>query len=128
VHQAEEWKKRSKELALRVFRLGRALPRTEEARILGRQLLRCSSSVAANSRAVCRFRSRSEFVARMGVVVEEADERAFWLEFLVDAGIVPQRKMADLLHEANELVATFAASQHTARAAVNQSMKKSRNE
>jgi len=120
MHQAEEWKERSKELALRVFKLCRALPRTDEARIVGRQLLRCSSSVAANYRAVCRSRSRSEFVARMGVVVEEADETAFWLEFLTDAGIMPPKKLADLLHEANELVAIFAASQHTARTAVNQ--------
>jgi len=120
MHQAEEWKKRSKDLALRVFKLCRALPRTDDARTIGRQLLRCSSSVAANYRAVCRSRSRSEFVARMGVVVEEADETAFWLEFLIDAGIVSQRKLAGLLHEANELVAIFAASQHTARTAVNQ--------
>jgi four helix bundle protein len=118
MHQAEEWKKRSKELALRVFRLCRALPHTDEARIVGRQLLRCSSSVAANYRAVCR--SRSEFVARMGVVVEEADETVFWLEFLVDAGIVSQEEMASLLCEANELVSIFAASQYTARTAVNQ--------
>ena len=120
MHQAEEWKRRSKDLALRVFKLCRALPKSDEARIISKQLLRCSTSVAANYRAVCRSRSRSEFVARMGVVVEEADETAFWLEFLVDAGIVSPRRMEGLLHEANELVAIFAASQHTARSAVNQ--------
>ena len=83
--------------------------------ILGRQMLRSGTAVAANYRAVCRARSRAEFVARMGVVVEEADETVFWLEMLIDAGIVPKPRLSGLLAEANELLAIFAASQRTAR-------------
>ncbi len=83
---------------------------------MGRQLLRCGTSVAANYRAVCRARSKAEFVAKIGVVVEEIDETVFWLEMLVEAGIVRANRMEPLLKEANELLAIFAASQRTARA------------
>jgi four helix bundle protein len=114
-YPAEELKKRSKPFAIRVIRLFQALPRNEVARVLGRQVLRSSTAVAANYRAVCRARSRAEFVAKIGVVVEERDETIFWLELLVEAGIVPQRRMERLLTEASELLAIFAASQHTAK-------------
>ena len=82
---------------------------------MGKQLLRCGTSVAANYRAVCRARSKAEFIARIGVVVEEADETVFWLEMLVDSNTVPPKALAPLLKEANELLAIFAASQRTAR-------------
>jgi four helix bundle protein len=108
-------RERTKAFAIRIVRLFRSLPRTDDARILGRQLLRSGTSVAANYRAAGRARSKAEFAARIGVVVEEADETVFWLELLVDTGIVPAAKMAELLKEANELVAIFAASQRTAR-------------
>jgi len=114
-YPAEELKKRSKRFAIRVIRLFQALPRNEVARVLGKQVLRSSTAMAANYRAVCRARSRAEFVAIIGVVVEEADETIFWLELLVESGIVPQRRMAGLLAEATEPLAIFAASQHTAR-------------
>jgi four helix bundle protein len=114
--QAEQIKRRAKQFALRIIRLFRALPRTSEAQVMGRQLLRCGTSVAANYRAVCRARSKAEFVAKIGVVVEEADETVFWLEMLVEAGIVRVNRMEPLLKEANELLAIFAASQRTARA------------
>ena len=74
--------------------------------------------MAANYRAVCRARSKAEFVAKMGVVVEEADEAILWLELMTESGIVPSSKAALLLKEANELTAIFAASQRTARHAV----------
>ena len=93
----------------------RSLPKTEEARILGRQVLRSGTSVAANYRAACRARSKAEFVAKLGVVVEEADETVFWLELLVESGIVAREKLADLLEEADELLAIVAASRRTAR-------------
>lgn len=83
--------------------------------MLGKQALRSRTSVAANCRAICHARSKAEFVAKMGTVVEEADETVFWLELLVEAGLVPQARMASLLAEANELLAIFAASQRTAR-------------
>ncbi len=82
---------------------------------MGRQILRSGTSVAANYRAVCRARSKAEFISKIGVVVEEADETVFWLELLVDTGIVRKAKMNNLLVEANELLAIFAASQWTAR-------------
>jgi len=93
----------------------RALPRTRDAQILGAQALRSGTSVAANYRAVCRARSRAEFIAKVGIVVEEADETVFWLELLVETEIVKPDKMQKLLTEANELLAIFAASQHTAK-------------
>lgn len=114
-YQAEELKGRTKQFAIRVVRLFRALPKADDARIIGKQLLRSATSVAANYRAVCRARSKAEFVAKIGVVVEEIDETLFWLELLVETGIVPKKRMAALLAEANELLAIFAASQRTAR-------------
>jgi len=98
-----------------VISLFRMLPRTEEARIIGRQLLRSGTSVAANYRASCRARSKAEFVSKIGVVVEEADESVLWLELLTETGIVPSERTAALMKEANELLAIFAASYHTAK-------------
>ena len=112
---AEQLRARTKKFAIRIVRLFKRLPKTEEARIMGRQVLRAGTSVAANYRAVCRARSRAEFVAKMGVVVEEADETVFWLELLVDTETVPEVLIHDLLVEANELLAIFAASHLTAR-------------
>lgn len=113
--QHEELKQRTKAFAIRIVKLFRSLPKTEEARIIGRPVLRSGTSVAANYRAVCRARSKAEFIAKMSVVVEEADEKVFWLELLVETNIVPAGKMDDLLREANELLAIFAASQRTAK-------------
>jgi four helix bundle protein len=111
----EQVRNRTKQFAIRIVRLFRLLPKTDEARTIGRQLLRSGTSVAANYRAVCRARSKAEFIAKIGIVVEEADETVFWLELLVDTNIVTEEKLRDLLREANELVAIFAASQQTAR-------------
>jgi len=121
--QAQQLKERTKQFAIRMVRLFRSLPKTEEARIIGKQALRSGTSVAANYRAVCRARSKAEFVARIGVVVEEADETVFWLELLVETAIVSQARMNGLLTEANELLAIFAASQRTAKKG-NDSMRK----
>ena len=108
-------RERTKEFALRILRLCDALPKTDAARAIGRQLLRSGTSVAANYRAVGRARSRAEFVAKMGIVIEEADETVFWLELLVDSGMVPKARLNELSREANELVAIFVASQKTAK-------------
>ena len=113
--QAQELKERTKQFAIRVVRLFRSLPKTEDARIAGKQALRSGTSVAANYRAVCRARSKAEFVAKIDVVVEEADETVFWLELLVETGIVARARMDGLLTEANELPAIFAASQRTSK-------------
>jgi four helix bundle protein len=121
-YQAEELKKRSKQFAIRVIRLFQALPKSDVARVLGRQLLRSGTAVAANYRAVCRARSKAEFIAKIGVVVEEIDESVLWLELLVESDVVPLARMESLLAEANALLAIFAASQHTARSRANVSM------
>ena len=115
LHQADHLKKRTKQFAIRIVRLFKSLPKTEEAKILGRQLLRSGTSLAANYRAVCRARSKAEFIAKVGTVVEEADETVFWLELLIETGVVSESRMNELLKEANELLAIFAASQRTAR-------------
>ena len=81
LEKAKDLQARTKSFALRIIWMFRSLPKTEEARIRGRQLLRSGTSVAANYRAVCRARSKPEFTAKLGVVVEEADETVFWLEF-----------------------------------------------
>lgn len=113
--QAELLKKRTKVFAINIIRLFRTLPRTDEARVIGRQLLRCATSVAANYRAVCRARSRPDFISKIGVVVEEADESVFWLEMLSEAGIVPVQRLTALNKEAGELFAIFTASQLTVK-------------
>ena len=101
MYQAEELKKRTKQFAIRIVKLFRSLPRCEEARVIGKQMLRSGTSVAANYRAVCRSRSKAEFIAKIGVVVEEADETVLWLELLVDTEIVRANRMGKLLAEAN---------------------------
>src|SRR6267154_3242987 len=90
-------KLRTKNFALRVLRLYRSLPRTEEARILGTQLLRCSTSIGANYRAACRGRSRAEFVAKLGIVLEEADETLYWMELLVETQIIKGERLGPLM-------------------------------
>src|SRR5271169_5875424 len=114
-NKAEALKDRTKQFALRIIRVIRSLPSGQEGRIIGHQLLRSGISVAANYRAVCRARSRPEFLAKLSIVIEEADESAFWLELLVDAGLISEVKLKDLKSEANQLVAIFNASRVTAR-------------
>jgi four helix bundle protein len=113
--ETEKLKERTKRFAVSLIRLFRNLPKTEEARLVGRQLMRSGTSVAANYRAAGRARSRAEFVAKIGIVVEEVDETVFWIEMLSDADILPAQATRDLLKEANELLAIFAASLRTAK-------------
>ena len=113
--QSDAMKRRTKQFALRVLLMFKSLPKTEEGRIIGRQVLRSGTSVGANYRAVCRARSRREFASKLNTVVEEADETVFWFEMLIEGGIVPAGKLRPLLAEGNELLAIFAASLRTAR-------------
>jgi four helix bundle protein len=115
VSKPEALRDRTKKFAMRVIRLFQHLPRSTEAQVLGKQLLRAATSVGANYRAAGRARSKAEFVAKIGIVVDEADETIFWLECLMESGLVKPDLLRDLLAEANELVAIFAASQRTAR-------------
>ena len=96
--------------ALRAIRLYQQLPRTGEAEILGKQLLRSATSVAANYRAACRGRSGAEWYAKMCVCVEEADEAVFWLELLSEAGIFAEVKLANLIQEYVEIVSVLATA------------------
>jgi len=108
-------KDRTKRFALLVIRLCQALPRSQASTIITRQLLRSATSVGANYRAVCRARSNADFISKLGVVLEGADETLFWLELLVDSGSAQRDKISPLLKEANELVAIFVASLRTAK-------------
>jgi four helix bundle protein len=107
---AQELKERTKQFALRVMHLVDALPNTPKGRAIASQLVGSGTSVAANYRAACRGRSRAEFISKICVVEEEADETVLWLELIVDDKLLPEKKIAPLLKEANELVAMMAAS------------------
>jgi four helix bundle protein len=104
---------RTKKFAVEIIKFFQILPRSEEARILGKQLMRCGTSVAANYRAACRARSDQEFYAKICIVVEESDEVLFWLELLLDVAIVDQRKAEQIIQEAEELLKIFSASKKT---------------
>lgn len=106
---------RERQFAIRVIRLFRALPSSADAQILGKQLLRCGTSVGANYRATCRARSKAEFIARLGIVAEEADESVFWLELIEESKVLNPRLLDEILKEARELAAIFSASIRTAK-------------
>ena len=108
-------KKRTKQFALRVIDLVESLPNTQTARVIGNQLLRSSTSVPANYRASCRARSNAEFIAKLGIVEEETDESVFWMEMLVDRGLVKSSRVQDLMDEGNQLTAIWVTSINTAR-------------
>jgi len=107
-------KERTKQFALRVMKLVDALPRTIQGRAIANQIIRSATSVAANYRAACRARSRAEFIAKIGVVEEEADETCFWLELIIDSDLLTEARIRPLLIEAGELVAIMAASRKSA--------------
>src|SRR5689334_21917273 len=114
--RVEELQRRTKAFALRVIRLADQLPRGRTGEVIGRQLLRSGTSVAANYRSACRARSVADFVSKMGIVEEEADESQFWLELLGESGVIEGDALQVLLKEANELARIAAASRKTAKA------------
>jgi len=99
-----ELKQRTKNYALRIIKLVRSLPKTIEAMIIGNQLIRSGTSVGANYRAVYIARSKAEFISKLGIVIEEADESAFWLEIIIDSDIVKKDLVKSLLNETNEII------------------------
>src|SRR5438046_8553101 len=111
---AAELKQRMKQFALRIMRLVDALPNTPKGRAIASQLARSGTSVAANYRAACRGRSKAEFISRLGVVEEEADESALWLELIIDGKVMKKSLVEPLWVEANELVAIMTSSRKTA--------------
>jgi four helix bundle protein len=112
----QQFKARTKKLALRVIRLVQALPKGIVAEVIGKQILRSATSVAANYRAACRSRSTEAMIAKLDIVLEEADETLFWLELLIDAGLMPASRLAELMTEASEITAMVIASLKTLRA------------
>jgi four helix bundle protein len=111
-----ELKQRTKRFALRVLKLVAALPKTLIGRTVGAQLVRAGTSVGANYRAACRARSGRDFVSKLGIVEEEADESAYWLELIVEGGLLKKRLVDALLNEANELSAIMTSSRKSASA------------
>src|SRR6185312_1191709 len=111
----EEMKGRTKAFAVRIIKFYKRLPKTDEARVLGRQVLRSGTSVAANYRAVCRAKSQADFISKMGTVVEEVDESLLWLELFEDAELIAPGKLNGLKREAEELLSIFSRSLNTAR-------------
>lgn len=109
-----ELKQRPFRFALRIIRLVQALPTNRICRPLGHQLVRSGTSVGANYRSACKSRSSAEFIARLGVAEEEADESAYWLELLIEAKQMPADHIRPVLREATELTAILAASRKTA--------------
>jgi len=112
---ADELKRRTKSFALRVCCVVNQFPTNRSSGVIGNQLLRSATSVGANCRAACRARSPAEFVAKLGIVEEEADESAYWLEMLIDLKAFPEAMLMPLQREAEELTAIVVASIRTAR-------------
>jgi len=111
----DELKARTKDFAHRCVKLAVALPETPLGRHVHAQLIRSSTSVAANYRAACVAQSRAAFISKLSIVVEEADESCFWMEFIKDEGLVTNGKIAPLLGEGEELTSIFVAARRTTR-------------
>jgi four helix bundle protein len=113
--RAKELQKRTQQFALDIIRLFSDLTKAEPARVIGRQFLRSGTSVAANYRAACRARSHSEFIAKVGVVLEEADETLFWLDLLIESDFAAAESVKHIRSECDELVKIFSSSVATAK-------------
>jgi four helix bundle protein len=116
IDRARELQDRTKKFALQIISAFSRLPKTEAARVIGRQFLRSGTSVAANYRAACRARSAADFISKISIVVEETDETLFWLELAVEANLFPAKAVESLLVEGEELLRIFSASLATAKA------------
>jgi four helix bundle protein len=113
--QAKQLQDRTKQFAVRIIKSFAKLPSDEAARIIGKQFLRSGTSLAANYRAACRARSAADFISKISVVAEEADETLFWFELLVEAEMVKRNLVEQLMNECNELLKIFSASLATAK-------------
>jgi four helix bundle protein len=114
VMNADDLKNRTKQFALRILKLVAALPKTVEGRAIANQLVRAGTAVPANYRAACRGRSKAEFIAKVCIVEEEADESAFWMELIIEGGLLKQQAVESLLAEAIELTKIMAKSRISA--------------
>ena len=113
--QDDELKERTKEFAHRCVKLAMALPDTPLGNHIRGQLIRCSTSVASNYRATCIAQSKASFISKLSIVIEEADESIFWLEFIIDEDLLKRHLVEPLMKEAKELTAIFITSRKTAR-------------
>src|SRR2546425_8857638 len=120
----DDLKKRTKQFALRILKLVAALPNTVAGRVIGNQLVRAGTAVPANYRAACRGRSKGEFIAKLGTVEEEADESAFWMELIIEGGLLKQDKVEPLLNEACELTKIMASSRISASASLRRNVER----
>ena len=111
----QELKDRTKAFAIRIVKMFRSLPRETDAQVIGKQVLRSGTSVGADYRAACRARSHAEFLAKIGVVVEEADETVYWLELLAETQSIKPDRLDQIRSEAEQLTAIFTAAKETAR-------------
>ena len=107
------FKQRTKQLALRIIKMVEALPQNRTVDVLGRQLIRSGTSIGANYRAACRGKSTADVIAKLRIVEEEADESAYWMELLIESGLLPEARLSELLQETNEIVAMTVASIRT---------------
>ncbi len=112
---SEDLKRRTKEFAKRVIRLCRCLPSTQDGRLIGNQLFRSGTSVGSNYRAACRGRSRADFIAKLGIVLEETDESLYWMELIVETEIMKAELLEPLMDESRQLIAIWVASSNTAK-------------
>lgn len=114
--KSDELKARTKRFAVSILELADSIPNGRKADALCRQLIRSATSVGANYRTACRARSRADFISKIAIVEEESDESQYWLELLVEGGMVPLDRVSSLIQEANELTAIFTSSGKTAKA------------
>lgn len=108
-------KNRTKEFAKKIIYLCRIIPKTQEGQLIGSQIFRSGTSIGANYRSACRGRSKADFIAKLGIVLEEADETLYWLELLEETKIVKPELLKEIKKEASELIAIFVASLNTAK-------------
>jgi len=111
----QEFKKRTKDIAIRIIKLVDSLPGSKSSEVIGKQLLRSGTSVGANYRAACRAKSTADLLHKLSIVEEEADESLYWMELLIDAKIMPENKLAILMNDLNEIIAMIVASIRTMR-------------
>ena len=115
VMSTEDFRRRTFQFGIRVIRLTKSLLKTDAARVIGKQLLRCATAVGANYRAAARARSRADFIAKMGIVEEECDETLYWLEMLTELRLINADRSKEIRTEGNEILAIVVASIRTAR-------------
>ena len=119
----DDLKKRTKDFALRIMKLVDDLPKTASGKAIGNQLIRSGTSVGANYRAACRGRSKAEFIAKLGIAIEESDESGYWLELIIEGKLLPKKQVEPLLNETDELTAILVASTRTSRNNLNSKIK-----